>query len=374
MLDEKKVAVIGAGQGGQAIAGFLGMQGFNVSLWGRSNDRLKDIEILGGVKLTGKIHGFGEVTETTCSIADAIKNAFVIMIVTTADAHDEIAFSLAKHLESEQTIILNPGRTLGALSFKHCLIKALKHNNTTAYIAEAQSLIFACRNSGPATVEIFGVKETLPIAAFPARDNHKIIDVANRIFPNFTLAPNIFFTSLENIGCIFHPIIVIINLINIESKMDFSFYQTLTPTASMLIEKLDLERIRIGKAFQINLKPAKEWIKHSYPETLGNTLYARIRSNQAYNGINAPKKIRTRLLTEDIPTGLVPLFELARLANIHAPIIKSIITLASEICEVDFFDIGRNLKNLRLNHLSREHLQSYIINGDLKNDNEILSL
>ena len=88
--------------------------------------------------------------------------------------------------------------------------------------------------------------------------------------------------------------------------MDFSFYQTLTPTASMLIEKLDLERIRIGKAFQINLKPAKEWIKHSYPETLGNTLYARIRSNQAYNGINAPKKIRTRLLTEDIPTGLVP--------------------------------------------------------------------
>ena len=374
MLNEKKIAIIGAGQGGQAIAGFLGMKGFKISLWDRSSDRLKDIKILGGIKLTGRINGFGEVVETTCSIAKAVKNAFAIMVVTTADAHDEIAFSLAKYLENNQTIILNPGRTLGALSFKHCLNKSLKYNIKKVYIAEAQSLIFACRTTGPATIEIFGVKKILPIAAFPACDNQKVIQVANKLFPNFTLAPNIFFTSLENIGCIFHPIIVIINLINIESQKEFAFYQTLTPTASMLIEKLDLERLEIGKAFQINLKAAKEWIKHSYPETIGNTLYARIRSNPAYNGINAPKEIRTRLLTEDIPTGLVPLFELAKLAKIYTPITKSIITLASEICEVDFFNIGRNFKNLRLNHLSKEQLKSYIINNHLKNDTQTLNL
>ena len=145
MLNEKKIAIIGAGQGGQAIAGFLGMKGFEVSLWDRSSDILKDIKILGGIKLTGKINGFGEVVETTCSIAKAIKNAFAIMVVTTADAHDEIALSLAKHLENKQTIILNPGRTFGALYFKHFLNKVLKNNNTKIYIAEAQSLIFACR-------------------------------------------------------------------------------------------------------------------------------------------------------------------------------------------------------------------------------------
>src|SRR5437870_1630037 len=45
------VAVLGAGHGGLALAGYLAQQGHRVSLWNRSPGRLAPVAALGGVRL-----------------------------------------------------------------------------------------------------------------------------------------------------------------------------------------------------------------------------------------------------------------------------------------------------------------------------------
>ena len=64
------------------------------------------------IELTGALNITGQIEFATTDILLAIKAANIIMIATTATAyHKEIAIKIAKHLEHNQIIVLNPGRT-----------------------------------------------------------------------------------------------------------------------------------------------------------------------------------------------------------------------------------------------------------------------
>jgi len=350
----KNVAILGAGNGGQAIAGSLAIKGFNVRLWDRSYNRIEPIRIKGGISLTGEIIAFGEIKIVSNNLSEVIQGAEVIMVVTTADAHGELAIACAPFLESGQIIILNPGRTFGAVEFRKRIYEYGYKGKV--YIAEAQSLIYACRITDPASVNIIGIKKTVPLSAFPASDTSYVIDIAKNIYSSYVYANNILETGLENIGAIFHPTIALFNAVRIEAGDEFLFYQSLTPKVSLFLEKIDKERIDIGVAFGMSLTPVKDWISRSYSGVKGSTLYARIRSNPAYNGIVSPKNLDTRLIYEDIPTGLVPMIELGRISGIETPLIHSIVKIWSGLCKRDFYTEGRNLKNLGLDKYSKQEL------------------
>ena len=53
----------------------------------------------------------------------ALKNADVIMIVTPASAHKNIAEEIAPFLTNNQIIVLNPGRTFGSVEVKRIIEK-----------------------------------------------------------------------------------------------------------------------------------------------------------------------------------------------------------------------------------------------------------
>jgi len=75
------------------------------------------------------------------------------MVVVPASGHRDIARSCALHLRDGQIIILNPGRTGGALEFH----QILNREGCTADVimAEAGTLVFASRSTGPAQARIF---------------------------------------------------------------------------------------------------------------------------------------------------------------------------------------------------------------------------
>ena len=55
-------------------------------------------------------------------------------------------------------------------------------------------------------------------------------------------------------------------------------------------------------------------------------------SEQIYKGLESPSMLCSRYLREDVPLRLVPLAELAGLAEIEVPVINVIIDLASVVC------------------------------------------
>lgn len=353
-----RIAVLGAGNGGQAIAGYLAMQDYDVALYDIVVDKINELKKLGGVKLEGRINGFGKIGCITSNLSEAVKDAEIIMVTTIANAHKDVAQSLAPYLVDGQVIILNPGRTCGALVFKQALIEA--GCKVRFYLAEAQTLVYACRIIENGSVNIIGVKDEVLLSALPSSDTDYLLSKINPLYPSFMKTTNVLRTSLENIGAMFHPCVLLFNAATIERNEVFWFYRDMTEQIASFIEKFDAERLAVGKAYGINLLGVNEWIKFAYKDTVGDTLCERMRNNSAYHDIKSPSTIFTRQLTEDIPTGVLPIMELGHAAGVKTPLLESMIHICESLLGQDLHTNGRNLKNLGLAGKSKKEILDYI--------------
>jgi len=315
----------------------------------------------GGVEVEGAVTGFGPLQMVTTDIAAVIRDVDVIMVVVPAFVHRFMAEICAPHLQDGQVIVLNPGRTGGALEFRRALRE--KGCRARVYVAEAQTLVYACRISGPARVRIMGIKKQVPLAALPAVDTKHVMEVLGALYPQFTPATNVLETSLDNIGAVFHPATTVLNANRIEAGEDFEFYRGMTPAVTQVMEAVDRERLAVGRAFGVHLLSAAEWLPSAYQGITGETLYERIQSNHAYAGIKAPRSLRVRYLIEDVPTGLVPIVSLARLAGLEAPVSEAITNIAGALLGTDFWQTGRTLARLGLEGMSIQEIIQYVNNG-----------
>lgn len=245
----KRITVIGAGHGGKAMAAHLSLMKAKVTMYNRTWKHIEAIADRGGVlvKSDEDVNGFGELAKVTSDIEEAVKGSQLIMLVVPAFAHAELARKMSEFLKPGQIIVLNPGRTLGALEFRKVLIE----NNCSAnvIVAEAQTFLYASRSSGPAEAFIHRIKEAVPLAAFPAKDTQQVLDVLRPYFPQFINGKTVLHTGLNNIGAIFHPTILMYNLGRLEATGgDFQFYvDGVTPSVAKLMEAVDRERVRIGR-------------------------------------------------------------------------------------------------------------------------------
>ena len=356
-----KFAVIGAGNGGQAIAGYLAIQGYEVSLYDIARERIDTLKQLGGITLCGKVTGYGKLSCITSDIAEAVNGADFIMVTTVANAHQAVAKDLATCLEENQIIILNPGRTCGALVFKQALKKA--GCKVRYYLAEAQTLVYACRVIKDGEVNVIGVKDEVFLSGLPSVDTDYILDKITPIYPCFKKVPNVLYTSLENIGAMFHPCVCLFNAATIERQDEFWFYRDMTEQVASFIERFDAERLAVGEAYGIKLIGVREWIKVAYKETEGETLCERMKNNPAYHEIKAPGTIFTRQLTEDIPTGVLPILELGKVAGVSTPVLESMVHICGSLLNMDFYANGRSLKNLGMEGMDKCQILKFVSHG-----------
>lgn len=357
-----KIAVLGAGNGGQAIAGYLGLSGFDVGLYDIDESKIAELHEKGGIRLEGRISGFGRVNCITTNIEEVVKGAEIIMVTTVANAHRVVAKSLAPYIEEGQVIILNPGRTCGALVFKQTLTDC---GCTKRYfLGEAQTLVYACRIVENGRVNVIGVKDVVLLSGLPSADTDHILEKINPIYPSFVKTDNVLRTSLENIGAMFHPCVLLFNAATIERNEMFWFYRDMTEQVAEFIEKFDAERLAVGKAYGIRLLGVKDWIKYAYKDTEGETLCERMRNNPAYHDIKSPSTIFTRQLTEDIPTGVLPIMQLGKAAGVETPLLESMMLICEALLDMDFHTNGRTLKNIGLDGMDKDSILHYVTNGN----------
>lgn len=359
------IAIIGAGNGGQAMAAHFAMLGHSINLYNRSITKLGLIVTSEEIWLNDKIKGVGKLNLISDDLQKVVKGCELIMVTTTADAHREIAKNIAPHVEENQMIVLNPGRTLGALEFSKIL---RGKTSKRVYIAEAQSLLYACRADTAGNVRVIGVKSKVLLAAYPNTDTDEVLQKVNSVYPCFIKAKDVLHTSLENIGAIIHPAVIILNAAAIERGDLFYFYNQMTPSVATVLEKLDKERLQIGLAYNHNLLSVFKWISFAYnnvKSSPSDTLLQSIRANPAYYKILAPNTLRSRLMLEDIPTGILPYIELAKLANVEVPLMKSILTMSESLLDEDFTEHGRTLANMGLKNIDFNSFKKGIEDGTI---------
>lgn len=366
MSDEIRYTVIGAGHGGKAMAADLAAKGFTVNLYNRTAERISEIALRNEIELeyeNGVVRRCRLATATS-DIAEALDGADVIMVVVPASGHRDIARICAPHLRDGQIVILNPGRTGGALEVRQILDR--EGCNANIIVAEAGTLLFASRSTGPAQARILRRKNAVPLAALPATRTGHVLETVCDAYPQFIPAPNVLHTSLDNMGAIFHPALTLLNAGRIEStKGDFQFYiDGTTRSTARVLEVLDRERVTIAAALGVRARTALRWLRDAY-SAKGETLYESIQGNPGYQGIKAPRNLRHRYIFEDVPFSLVPLASLGKQFGVDTWAIDALIQLASVIHGTNYSERGRVVDDMGLNGLRVCEVKQYVQEGEI---------
>ncbi len=354
------IVVIGAGNAGHAMAADLALRGFRVRLFElpRFAETLRPVQERGGIELTGVVgEGFARLELITTDIAEAVKDASHLLVVTQALAHEEVAELCAPHVEENQTIILFPG-SAGALQFARTFQdRGVSHK---VYVAETVTLPYACRIRGPAWVNVHAgpaVREI--IAAFPGQDTQAVIESARAVYPTLYPATHVLETALYNPNILLHPIGVIFNLGRIEySQGEFWMYKEgFTPSVIKILRALESERVAMLRAVGVEPMEFEAYYHFRYQKSWAD--FATVSSK-------GPASADTRYISEDIPIGMVLWASLGDMLGIQTPTARSLIHISSVIHDRDYWQGGRTVQKLGLAGMTAGQLTSYLIEGRTK--------
>lgn len=364
----RKVAVLGAGNGGCAAAADLTLRGYETRLFSRSRATLQPIVERGGIEIVeGGKSAFARPHLVTSDMQSAVSGAELVMIVAPSVAHEEIAQTLAPYLTEAQIIFLNPGHTGGSLHLASTLRK--KGVRKEIRVCETVTLAYICRLIGPARVQIYRRTAHLRCASFPGKRTRELVREISPIYPDIVAAENVLETGLSNINAVMHPAGMVGNAGRIEgSAGNFLFYREgITPAIASVIAAVDRERLeivrRLGLAPQSFVDIFYQAGLTSEAARLSQSVYQAIHESEPNRTIKAPPALDHRYLSEDVGFGLVPMAEIGRLVGAATPVIDALITLASELNGVDYRARGLTLEKMGLSGIEATDLPRFLHEG-----------
>ena len=361
-----KVAVLGAGHGGLAMAGHMQLAGCDVRLCSFFKRELAAVLENGGIHVEGEeVSGLARV-RVCQSLDEAVAGVNLIMIAAPATAHATFATLLAPLLEDGQVVCLNPGRTGGALEFGATLRRYGLARRII--LGEANTFIYAAELRGPGRTEILHEKFKMRAAALPATDTAEFVGTLNHMYPQIEAAENVLETGLNNVDPVQHLGPMLLNTAALEKSAaepgsQYQFYQDqLTPTiANLVMEKIDRDKVAVAQAF--GLKEAwttVRWQKESY-QVEGKDLFEVLRNNRYYDGFHVGKHVMGYNIVQDgIGNGCVPMIEFGRLLGVPTPMLDSMTDLVMAMTGIDFRTHGRTLDRMGLKGMSRDQILEYV--------------
>ena len=373
----KKIAVIGAGNGGHAMAAHKTLDGFEVSLFElpRFSNNIRHVLDTGHItiewperKETVTVH------HVTTDIATALKGTEIVFVVAPAFGHKTMAEVCAPYVEDDQIIILMPGSG-GSLEFAY-IFKA-QGVDKDILLCECCTLPYGARLTGPGHVLIHIEAVTLPTGVFPAHRAEKVIAMLQEVYPTIVPTANVLEAAINNPNPIVHPAAALLSATRIEySGGEFYLYKEgMTPAVARVYEALERERLalldRLGlKLYHCTGLNARgynlgETVEECHNRILNTSMDAAFGVDSIEAGIQmkGPASMQDRFVTEDVPYGLVLLSTLGQLLDLPTPVSDAIVNLAGAINCVDYWTQGRGVNELGLGEMSLEQIQTFLNNG-----------
>ncbi len=358
-MKAKEICIIGAGNGGSAIAGDMSLAGHHCRLFEFPEYR-QNIEPMlksGCIKVTGIARtGTAQLKLATINLAEAVKGAEVIMVTTQALTHERTARELAPILEDGQAVILWPGS--GGTLVMRKVWDEMKMRRRVV-LGEGVTFPYCCRRlEGPGTVNIHRIDgPNMLVAALPATDTAALITALDGSYADkVKAARSILEPALYNVNIIVHPVGALLNMGRIEySQGEFYMYKEgITPSVKKVIYAMDRERSSLFT--RLSYKP------YTYDEVFVDCFNMTVQEFAATSS-KGPFNMQDRYVTEDIPMGASLTVSLARKAGLPTPTYDAMIYLASVVNDTDFYARGRTLQNLGMGDWSLDAFETYLQTG-----------
>jgi opine dehydrogenase len=374
-VEIKKIAVLGAGNGGFMSAVDFALKGYDVALYAWKDEEIAGVKKHGGIDLldidsksTGQT---GKITCATTDIAEALKGAQVILNPVPIFASEFYAEQCAPYVEEGQ-IIISLGK--GGASLIWAKVFKDKAVDKKVYLADTNTLPYGTSRIGDHSVRLENRTQNLLLASFPGKDIEYIGEVAKQLYIpgdyEIRYGKNAIDSILVDYNAITHTPPMICNAAAIESgDKDFHLFgkKENTPGVVNLIKMIDRERMAIGEKLGLEQHTLEEEIMmvkwNPNGEEYVLPLYEAIHT-PFLEVCEGPFTLDTRHLTEDIPYGLVTYSSLGKLLGVPTPVSDSIITIAEGLLGKNFRSMGRTVETMGIDpSWSVEQVKHYLEEG-----------
>ena len=284
----------------------------------------------------------------TADIAEAVRDAELILCPAPAFAQHDIARQLAPHLRDGQVVFLPPA-TFGSMIFARAARDA--GNRAAVSFAETGTLPWLTRKHGPFEVAITIRAKRLPVGVFPLDSADHALDVIGRAFPG-VIEPcgDALSAALMNAGPIIHPPLIVMNAGPIEHFERWDIHKEGTQASIRRVtDALDAERIAVREGFGYGAPHFP--LAHHYASEGEQWMYGRGSHDRLTDSGDWRERIvltEHRYMREDLRLGLSLLVSVAELAGVATPLAKSFLAIGGAICGEDFMKDGRTLASLGL--------------------------
>lgn len=349
-----EISILGAGNGGTAVAAELSLKGHDVTLI-KTSHAMHDqnfnylLENDGAVRMieNGQTRN-AKIKQVTRDLSQLSKSEVVIIYIQT-NYHEDLIKRIQPYLRDGQILLINPGYLSTAYVLKHC-------SDIDLTVVEAQSSFLDCRISEPGTVKIGFRNVRNPLGIYPVSRRLETEKVLNQLGFPFVYLPSVLEAALHNPNLIVHTVGAIMSIPRIEkTNGDYVMYhEVFTPSVWNILETLDSEKMDVMEKLGSDRLSYVEACKYR------NTLDDQRDAKEVFfwyanmpTRAKGPTVVDSRYISEDVPQGLVMLETLGLKLNIETPICTALIEIASAALGRDLRLEGRTMKRLGKQNLER---------------------
>ena len=348
-----KIAVLGAGNTGTALAADMALRGLDVTLIKTSRaGNEAHFSLLcdngGAVTLTENGASRTALIPFFSRDLESVRGKDVLIVCTRTDYHEELLCRMAPYLSDGQLLLFVPGYLSTAY--------ALKHVCADVICAEAQSSFIDGRITRPGALRVGFRNVRNPVGVFPASRRLEAAAVLDRLGFPFTYCGSVLEAALHNPNMIVHPVGALMSLPRAEKTGgDYCMYhEVFTPSVWRMLEALDREKTAVLAA--LGLPPLSYADACKFRNTLDETAdgkavffdYAAMPARA-----KGPLSAEDRYLTEDVPQGLVLLESLGRYLGVATPVCTALIELVCAALGRDLRQTGRTLDRLGIENVKK---------------------
>lgn len=312
-----KVAILGMGGIGLGLAALSSGRAAQLCLWSRILDKTQATGQEQRFSSTGVIDGEFH-ANVHWNMGEAVKDADVVIMAVPGHGHKKVIDQLVPFLTSRHIVVINSHMSLSSLY----LSRQLKERGIQCRVVTWATTPTTGARTAPGQVKVTAIRKQVMTSAIPAGRTGDAIGICSELFGDIFLAgPDILATTLANVNPMNHLAMVLCNITRMDHGENWGAYYGISGIVGQLLEAMDEERLELAAAFGFSLHTDREHLHRSFDLPLGPIGEMAMEQNKRGNGTPAgPKTLDHRFVNEDIPFGIVPILEIARLADIEMPL------------------------------------------------------
>lgn len=341
------ITILGAGNGGSAMAADLQHKGHRVTLLKTSaipSAHYDQIAAGAGTLRVqdGAAQFAASLERVTIDFNQALTSETeLVVIYIQTNYHEMLIRKLRPFLHDGEILLLEPGYLSTLYVQRYC-------DGLDLTIIEAESSPLDCRITAPGEVSILFRNVRNPIAVYPCERGPEMLRRLDPLGYHFTLLESMVEAALHNPNLIVHTIGAIMSIPRIEhSKGQYWMYkEVFTASVWNLVLRLDAEKKAVlGKLGlpQTSYIDACKFRNSVDQDCDSKEIFDDYAQN---NSVKGPFVSNSRYITEDVPEGLVLLESIGALLRVDTIICSALIDIAAACLQTDFRSTGRTVARL----------------------------